>query len=587
MIRRALLLGLLLPVALACDEKPQAPVLDSEFAFVQPLAGELLAAPTRVIVQPGDGDLSGDLLLTLDGDSLASLPGPPWALDWDLRFWADGAEHELIAELPGTPAARDTVRVTLDAAAFAFPVPRRPAQEAVLPAAAVVELAWERVPGVDALRLQFDDDADFASPLFAASVADTALTFDFDLEERWYHWRLRPELAAHAAPWGPVQRFHLGAIFATEWGGPGEDIPHAMVRRGDGVVLIAGVSGGQGSLDDGTLTAVSAEGDLLWERRYGGQGHDVLLDIAPWLDGYLLVGQTSSLGVGASSGWLLRVDTEGEVIWERSYGGPNWHGFASARTAGEYAFVAGFTTPAGRVDQDFWLLRLDAQGDVVWERNYGEEGDEFADLLRIHPGSGRFAVAGRRRPAVTPAFDDIWLMAGDADGDTLWTRSLGEPLLDDVCRDMHWEPDLRFTLAGRRGISYYETQQDALLLRCDSQGNLLWERVEGGAYRDEWRALLPLTDPDLGNVYALLGHRGDADSGGLRWQLLVDIQGNPLWEYVASAEGNGDVANLPQGLLPAGDGWLVTGSRRGGPLGLQSDAYLILTDPRGESFPDF
>jgi hypothetical protein len=146
----------------------------------------------------------------------------------------------------------------------------------------------------------------------------------------------------------------------------------------------------------------ATSGQSRWNRRYGGDT-DYSLDfvhdaIACRKGGFLLVGETRSLGTSFSDFWLLRLDENGDIVWNRACG-ERWEDEARAvveANDGQGFLVAGASNPSLLV---FWkartvVYRLDSYGNVVWGRAYGVDGYMNPRCgLAQRTGSG-FIVAG-------------------------------------------------------------------------------------------------------------------------------------------------------------------------------------------------
>jgi len=134
---------------------------------------------------------------------------------------------------------------------------------------------------------------------------------------------------------------------------------------------------------------------LTWDRTYGGGGDDGAWTLIQTTDGgYAVDGFTSSKGAGGEDFWVIKLDEQGNQVWDRTYGGGGDDKATSLiqTTDGGYA-VAGGTTSKGAGKEDFWVIKLDEQGKEVWDRTYGGSGDDGAWSL-IQTTDGGYAVAG-------------------------------------------------------------------------------------------------------------------------------------------------------------------------------------------------
>jgi predicted secreted protein len=125
---------------------------------------------------------------------------------------------------------------------------------------------------------------------------------------------------------------------------------------------------------------LDSNGNIQWQKTYGGPGHDWAYDVEETQDGgYIVGGGTGSFGAGGWDMWILKLDSHGNVQWQKTYGGRGVgidglnveyvHDLAKTSDGGY--IVVGGTTSYGAGDRDIWVLKLDSQGNVQWQRTYG------------------------------------------------------------------------------------------------------------------------------------------------------------------------------------------------------------------------
>ena len=143
------------------------------------------------------------------------------------------------------------------------------------------------------------------------------------------------------------------------------DAATSVALASDGGVLVAASTAGGGfGRDDIWLIRLSAQGTTDWTRTLGGDGADTPWSLAALGDGGLVVAaSTQSRGAGSADAWLLNLDRDGAVRWQRTYGGElwDWPGQVAVRPDGSL-LMAGYTTSLGAGYEDVWVLRLDADG---------------------------------------------------------------------------------------------------------------------------------------------------------------------------------------------------------------------------------
>jgi hypothetical protein len=198
------------------------------------------------------------------------------------------------------------------------------------------------------------------------------------------------------------------------------------------------------------LVALDGTGQVVWDRTFGGDKFEAAYGLA--LDpngGAVLVGGSESgasgnkasvqLG-GSGDAWIVRVDSQGQEVWQRALGGTGWDDLFAAVPADDSGFLSvgtSFSAPGGSKSSpsfganDIWVVRLDARGKTVWEQTFGGTGKDVARSV-VKTRDGGFLVmaeteSGRSGNKTTPNFgnQDTWLIRLNAKGEKLWEMTLG------------------------------------------------------------------------------------------------------------------------------------------------------------------
>ncbi|MBL7986039.1 MAG: hypothetical protein JNM91_13625, partial [Flavobacteriales bacterium] len=258
------------------------------------------------------------------------------------------------------------------------------------------------------------------------------------------------------------------------------------------------------------LIRLDASGTLLWERAYGGSGSDSGMSIVETADGgFTLLGTTwSSDGqITSSQGgqdlWLVHVDSNGVLEWQRTYGGTSTdYGRSVAIAVGGGYYIAGMTySTDGDVSgnhggQDIWLARVNEVGEIQWSRAYGSTGEEEArEVIALADGGAVFAgktSANNGDVVGAHGVDDGWVVRVDATGAIVWQRPLGgtySEIIEAISIGLNGE----ILCAGNAGshngdvVGHHGNgiELDAWAVALDpSTGVLLWQRCLGGSDND-------------------------------------------------------------------------------------------------------
>ena len=248
--------------------------------------------------------------------------------------------------------------------------------------------------------------------------------------------------------------------------------------------MITGETSASGTSLDGFLLKVDSLGNLEWVQTYGLPNRTEYLttvDLAPG-NGYYLGGQLDA-GGGNYDQWLIRVDSAGTVDWDEQYGtqlndAPNAH--VTSLDDGSVVFATGWATVSQYV-LNLVLVKVDASGMLVWDQAYGADGTNTTlyAVKEVSPGGDLIAVGESSHP---DAFNGV-LLRTTAQGDSLWLRyyhyadsvwTLGKGTL----RDVMPTPDGGFIAVGTAYPSSNNPNdppiygQDTWVVKVDSMGCL-------------------------------------------------------------------------------------------------------------------
>jgi hypothetical protein len=175
------------------------------------------------------------------------------------------------------------------------------------------------------------------------------------------------------------------------------------------------------------LVRTDASGDTVWTRTYGDTGSydDRCNSVALTSDGgFVMAGYTNGHGAGGWDFYVVKVDSEGDTLWTGTYGGSSGEeAFCVQETSDRGFIIAGYTSSFGAGNQDFYVVRTDPTGTSIWERTYGGFDHDYAKCVKETPDGG-FIIVGSTA-SFGAGFTDCYIVRTDASGDTLWTRAYG------------------------------------------------------------------------------------------------------------------------------------------------------------------
>jgi uncharacterized delta-60 repeat protein len=180
------------------------------------------------------------------------------------------------------------------------------------------------------------------------------------------------------------------------YGGTGDDVAYAVQETSEGGYIVAGSTKYLSALHhDFWVLKLTSTGFFEWQRIYGGLGDDVAYYIQETSDeGYIVAGDTDSFGDNESELWVLKLTSIGEIEWERIYGGSDndYLNCIQETSDGGYV-VTGNTYSFGNGDSDILALKLSSEGDIEWQRAYGGSEEDVAFYIQ-ETSDGGYVVAG-------------------------------------------------------------------------------------------------------------------------------------------------------------------------------------------------
>ncbi len=377
-----------------------------------------------------------------------------------------------------------------------------------------------------------------------------------------------PDVSATFIPSPPAHSPLASPTAVTTWsavyGGQGFEEVEGLLVTDDGSLILTGATNSYSDDEQGDAWILNLHGDgrVAWQRLYGSNGEDNIVDIRQTADGgFVAVGMTDSFGAGQEDLWVLRLDAQGDVMWSKTYGGPGVEqGWAVDLAPGGGYVVAGATTSFGAGGADYWVLRLNRDGSVRWQRTLGGLQDdggasaygEFVVRVLVDR-DGNFVLASETL-SFARGESDIWIVKLDSNGEILWQRAYGGEYEDSLWTFAEAAGG-GYILAGVT-VSYSpDASGDTWVLRLNTDGSVRWQKVFG--LQGDWdEALTVGATRDGGALVGAYAEEGQAD-----WDMVllrVNEQGNLVWQrrYEYGWDWPTAVAEMPDGSLAlAGVAW--------------------------------
>jgi len=275
---------------------------------------------------------------------------------------------------------------------------------------------------------------------------------------------------------------NFNKLWDNSFGGSSLDIDLSVQQNTNGGYILggysySGVSGNKttavfgSGLPDFWAVCVDSNGNKLWEGDFGGTGSDTLYTAITTRDGGYLLGGDSSSGVsgnktnvnfGATDFWLVKIDANGNKIWDKAFGGDGSETVNEIQQTSDNGFilvgsstsgVSGNKTTPGYGGEDSWVIRLDATGNIVWQKSFGGDDTDWASsVCQTSDGGfivGNYSTSGVSGTKTSPNYgsSDMWIIRLDSAGNEIWESSFGGSGSDGVT-DIQQTSDGGFVIGG-------------------------------------------------------------------------------------------------------------------------------------------
>ena len=366
-----------------------------------------------------------------------------------------------------------------------------------------------------------------------------------------------------------------------------------------------------------TLTVFSQtqNPNLEWEQTYGGSSSDILYSTITTSDGgYLLGGGTSSNdgdiqsgNHGSSDFWGVKIDSEGTIEWEQTYGGSDSESIRSTTSTPDGGYLLGGYSNSNDGDiqsgnhgsSDFWVVKIDSVGTIEWEQTYGGSLFEGVYSIITTPDGG-YLLGGNSNSndgdiqSGNHGSSDFWVVKIDSVGTIEWEQTYGGSESEYI-KSTNLTNDGGYLLGGWSQSTDGDIQSgnhglyDYWVVKINSEGTIEWEQTYGGSDMDYLTTTIPTSD----GGYLLGGWSqstdGDIQSGnhGGRdfWVVKIDSEGTIEWEqtYGGSSEEilNSNLPTLDGGYLFGGSTLSNDGDIQSGNQGGDGDFWVVKIDSEG------
>jgi len=306
---------------------------------------------------------------------------------------------------------------------------------------------------------------------------------------------------------------------------------------------------------------------LKWQKTYGSSSNELGFSIAKTQDGgYVLAGSTVgsnngdvvTLNHGLSDAWIVRINGNGNIVWQKTFGGSStdYAYSISATTDNGFVFCGATSSNDGDIEgshggTDAWVVKLSSEGNIEWQKVLGSAGEERAMSI-IQTTTGDYMIAASTSGtggdvSSNHGSSDAWIIKLNSNGNTTWSKTFGGTLGDDASY-IGTTTD-GFMIGGATNssdgdLAGYPNRggSDAWLLKISANGDVLWQKTYGGSGNEGGGSVKPVdggyvfstsTTSNNGNVS---GNHGGRDT----WVVRINEIGSIVWQKCFGGSANDD-----------------------------------------------
>jgi hypothetical protein len=415
-------------------------------------------------------------------------------------------------------------------------------------------------------------------------------------------------------------------------GGINTDVSANVQQTTDGGYIISGYSASSANGDvsgtnhggyDYWIVKLDALGNIVWNKLLGGSSSDFANYIQQTTDGgYIISGYSASSANGDVSGtnhggddyWIVKLDALGNIVWNKLLGGSSgdYARYIQQTSDGGY-IISGYSYSSANGDvsgtnhgnlgtSDYWIVKLDALGNIVWNKLLGGSGNDLASNIQ-QTSDGGYIISGYSSSSANGdvsgtnlGYSDYWIVKLDALGNIVWNKLLGGSSFENPS-------NIQQTSDGGYIISGYSSSSangdvsgtnhggdDYWIVKLDALGNIVWNKLLGGSGNDLASNIQQTTD----GGYIISGTSASSANGDVSgtnhggtdyWIVKLDALGNIVWNKLLGGSSFENPSNIQQ---TSDGGYIISGysysSANGDVSGTNhgtSDYWIVKLDALG------
>ena len=382
----------------------------------------------------------------------------------------------------------------------------------------------------------------------------------------------------------------------------GVDIPMDIHELDNGGFIVTGIiqsDDGDVSFNHGFkdfwILKLDENGNLVWEKTFGGSSDEAAYSIQEGFTSSIITSDNTILMTSYTRSddgdvsdktissypeiWVINVDLDGNLLWEETYifdQVSSTEAYDVTETSNGDFVIAGTVNHNSNTIgfQDFFILRIDSNGNLLWDKNYGGTDSDVAQSV-VELVNGDIMVVGTTESddvdiTLNYGMNDIWIVKLNNNGDLIWEKNFGGSDRDGGFPNYRHKISAvvnqngNITIATKSESNDFDVQSgidptdpDIWVFQIDSSGSIIWEQVFGGDQSQQARDIILADSNDffiIGTTSGLASRDIDEVIGfDDTWIIKIDNNGSLIWEHTFG----GTSEDIGQSLVHAGQNKIV------------------------------
>ncbi|RJQ50272.1 MAG: choice-of-anchor D domain-containing protein [Nitrospiraceae bacterium] len=338
--------------------------------------------------------------------------------------------------------------------------------------------------------------------------------------------------------------------WARTYGAEGSDFAHSIQQTSDGGYIVSGWTVLGTADEDFWVLKLNSDGTVIWQKKYGGDGNEQAKSVQQTTDGGYIAAGWAPSDLEDDNFWVVKIKSdlsEGDIQLQRVYGGSgNEQANSIQQTTDGGYIVAGWTDSSGAGGEDFWLLKLNSDLTVGLQKTYGGAGHDRATFVQ-QTTDGGYVVAGSTFSSGA-GDSDVWVLKLNSALTAGLQKTYGGAS-SDIANSIQQTSDGGYIFAGWTR-SAGSGNRDFWIVKLDSSLGVQWQKAFGGTGDDVANSIQQTSDGGYVTAgYSTSFGPGDEDililklnsSGAIQWQKIFSASGNERANGIQQSSDGGYV----------------------------------------------